>query len=150
MTEANAQYARLLPQRTLGSLHHFRELGYWCSHFRVCPKQFYIVLTILSARSLLRHLYVLQIDWKGALVSLPNLLIKRTDVTARPTRRHLEPRPARVRLDESARRWRAFDDVKKLMGHTARSETTAKVYDRAKLEAHRRIATARKAVRSTD
>jgi hypothetical protein len=36
------------------------------------------------------------------------------------------------------------------MGNTARSETTAKVYDRAKLEAHRRIAAARKAVRSTD
>jgi integrase len=32
-----------------------------------------------------------------------------------------------------------IDDVKKLMGHTARSETTAEVYDRAKLEAHRRI-----------
>jgi hypothetical protein len=43
-----------------------------------------------------------------------------------------------------------IDDVKKLMGHTAHSETTAKVYDRAKLEAHRRIAAARKAVRSTD
>ena len=69
MTEANAQYARLLPQRTLGSLHHFRELGYWRSRFRVCPKQFYIVLAILSARSLFCHLYVLQIDLKGGLVS---------------------------------------------------------------------------------
>ena len=40
-----------------------------------------------------------------------------------------------------------LDDVKKLMGHTPRSETTGKVYDRAKLEAHRRIAAARKAIR---
>ncbi len=40
-----------------------------------------------------------------------------------------------------------LDDVKKLMGHTAKSETTAKVYDRAKLEAHRRIAAARTANR---
>ena len=40
-----------------------------------------------------------------------------------------------------------IDDMKKVMGHTARSETTAKVYDREKLEAHRRIAAARKTVR---
>jgi len=40
-----------------------------------------------------------------------------------------------------------IDDLKKLMGHSAKSTTTAKVYDRAKLEAHRRIAAARKAHR---
>jgi integrase len=43
-----------------------------------------------------------------------------------------------------------IDDVKMLMGHTPRSQTTAKVYDRAKLEAHRRIAAARKAIRPKD
>jgi hypothetical protein len=36
------------------------------------------------------------------------------------------------------------DDLKKLVGHTAGSKMTADVYDRAKLEAHRRIAKARK------
>lgn len=36
------------------------------------------------------------------------------------------------------------DDLKKLVGHTAGSKTTADVYDRDKLEAHRRIAKARK------
>jgi hypothetical protein len=41
-----------------------------------------------------------------------------------------------------------IDDVKKMIGHTARSETTAKVYDRAKLEAQRRIAAARTAHRN--
>lgn len=40
-----------------------------------------------------------------------------------------------------------IDDLRKLMGHSAKSETTAKVYDRAKLEAHRRIAQARSAHR---
>jgi hypothetical protein len=40
-----------------------------------------------------------------------------------------------------------IDDVKKMIGHTAGSKTTAKVYDRAKLDAHRRIAAARKAHR---
>jgi len=40
------------------------------------------------------------------------------------------------------------DDLKKLLGHTAGSTTTAAVYDRAHLEAHRRIAEARKAHRS--
>lgn len=39
------------------------------------------------------------------------------------------------------------DDVKKLMGHSARSETSLRVYDRARLEAQRRIAQARKAHR---
>lgn len=37
----------------------------------------------------------------------------------------------------------ALDDLRKLMGHSARSATTGKVYDRAKLEAQRRIAAAR-------
>ena len=41
-----------------------------------------------------------------------------------------------------------IDDVKKLMGHTARSQTTGRVYDRAKLEAQRRIAAARNAHRN--
>ena len=36
------------------------------------------------------------------------------------------------------------DDLKKLVGHTAGSKMTADVYDRDKLEAHRRIAKARK------
>ncbi|MGV1352863.1 hypothetical protein [Klebsiella pneumoniae] len=36
-----------------------------------------------------------------------------------------------------------IDDLRKLMGHSEKSETTGKVYDRAKLEAHRRIAKAR-------
>jgi integrase len=40
------------------------------------------------------------------------------------------------------------DDVKKLMGHTEETDTTEKVYDLAHLEAHRRIAAARKAHRS--
>lgn len=40
-----------------------------------------------------------------------------------------------------------IDDVKKLMGHSADSDTTAKVYDLAVLEAHRRIAAARVASR---
>lgn len=42
------------------------------------------------------------------------------------------------------------DDVKKLMGHSARSETSSKVYDRARLEAQRRIAQARKAHRERE
>ena len=37
-----------------------------------------------------------------------------------------------------------IDDLKKLMGHAADTEVTAEVYDMANLEAHRRIATARK------
>jgi hypothetical protein len=36
-----------------------------------------------------------------------------------------------------------IDDLKKMMGHAAASRTTSKVYDRAHLEAHRRIAAAR-------
>jgi hypothetical protein len=40
-----------------------------------------------------------------------------------------------------------IDDVKKQVGHSSNSRTTAKVYDRAKLAAHRRIAAARKATR---
>lgn len=36
-----------------------------------------------------------------------------------------------------------IDDLRKLMGHSKKSQTTGKVYDRAKLEAHRRIAAAR-------
>jgi hypothetical protein len=39
------------------------------------------------------------------------------------------------------------DDLKKLVGHTAGSKMTADVYDRDKLEAHRRIAKARKTKR---
>lgn len=39
------------------------------------------------------------------------------------------------------------DDLKKLVGHTAGSKITADVYDRDKLEAHRRIAKARKTKR---
>lgn len=41
------------------------------------------------------------------------------------------------------------DDLKKLVGHTAGSKMTAEVYDRAKLEAHRRIAKARKTKRDS-
>lgn len=40
-----------------------------------------------------------------------------------------------------------IDDLRKLMGHSEKSETTGKVYDRAKLEAHRRIAAQREAHR---
>lgn len=40
-----------------------------------------------------------------------------------------------------------IDDLKKLMGHSAKSTTTGTVYDRAKLEAQRRIATARNSSR---
>lgn len=43
-----------------------------------------------------------------------------------------------------------IDDLKKLMGHAAASQTTSKVYDRAHLEAHRRIAAARKSHRGKD
>ncbi|MEN6535670.1 MAG: integrase [Bryobacteraceae bacterium] len=39
------------------------------------------------------------------------------------------------------------DDLKKLVGHTAGSKMTADVYDRARLEAHRRVASARKTKR---
>jgi hypothetical protein len=39
------------------------------------------------------------------------------------------------------------DDLKKIMGHSAETEVTAKVYDQANLEAHRRIARARNAHR---
>jgi len=42
------------------------------------------------------------------------------------------------------------DDLKKLMGHSPRSETSSKVYDRAKLEAQRRIAQARKTHRERE
>jgi integrase len=41
----------------------------------------------------------------------------------------------------------AIDDLKKQVGHSSNSPTTAKVYDRAQLEAGRRIAAARKASR---
>jgi hypothetical protein len=37
-----------------------------------------------------------------------------------------------------------IDDLKKVMGHAAGSKMTADVYDRDKLEAHRRVAKARK------
>jgi hypothetical protein len=37
----------------------------------------------------------------------------------------------------------AIDDLKKVMGHAAASKATAEVYDRDKLEAHRRVAKAR-------
>jgi hypothetical protein len=40
-----------------------------------------------------------------------------------------------------------IDDLKKLMGHTPETEVTAEVYDMANLEAHRRIAAARKVQR---
>jgi integrase len=40
-----------------------------------------------------------------------------------------------------------IDDLKKLMGHTAETQVTADVYDMANLEAHRRIAAARKVQR---
>jgi hypothetical protein len=40
-----------------------------------------------------------------------------------------------------------IDDLKKVMGHAAGSKMTADVYDRDKLEAHRRIAKARKTKR---
>ena len=39
------------------------------------------------------------------------------------------------------------DDLKKVLGHTAGSKMTAAVYDRDKLEAHRRVAAARLAKR---
>ena len=41
----------------------------------------------------------------------------------------------------------AIDDIRKLMGHSAESMTAADVYDRAHLQAHRRIAAARRALR---
>jgi hypothetical protein len=40
-----------------------------------------------------------------------------------------------------------IDDLRKVMGHAAGSKMTADVYDRDKLEAHRRVAKARKAKR---
>lgn len=42
----------------------------------------------------------------------------------------------------------ALDDVKKVMGHTEETDTTAKVYDLAGLEAHRRVASTRVAFRT--
>jgi hypothetical protein len=42
----------------------------------------------------------------------------------------------------------AIDDTKKVMGHSPRSQTASKVYDRSKLEAHRRIAAARQTLRN--
>lgn len=44
---------------------------------------------------------------------------------------------------EAQRAGARLEDRKKLMGHSVKSEVTAKVYDRDHLEAHRRIATAR-------
>ena len=41
-----------------------------------------------------------------------------------------------------------IDDLKKVAGHSERSNTMATVYDRAKLEAHRRVVKARTAFRS--
>jgi hypothetical protein len=41
-----------------------------------------------------------------------------------------------------------IDDLKKVMGHSAKSTTAAIVYDRAKLAAHQRTARARKALRT--
>ena len=40
-----------------------------------------------------------------------------------------------------------IDDLKKVLGHAPGSKVTADVYDRDKLEAHRRVAKARKAKR---
>jgi hypothetical protein len=40
------------------------------------------------------------------------------------------------------------DDLKKVLGHAAGSKMTAEVYDRDKLEAHRRVAKARRAKRN--
>jgi hypothetical protein len=48
---------------------------------------------------------------------------------------------------EARRSGAHIDDLKKLMGHTAETPVTADVYDLANLEAHRRIAQARKAHR---
>jgi integrase len=50
--------------------------------------------------------------------------------------------------NEARRSGAHIDDLKKLMGHTAETPVTADVYDLANLEAHRRIAEARKALRS--
>lgn len=41
----------------------------------------------------------------------------------------------------------SIDDLKKVMGHSAASKATAAVYDRDKVEAHRRVAKARKSKR---
>lgn len=41
----------------------------------------------------------------------------------------------------------SIDDIKKVMGHSPTSRVTATVYDRAQLEAHRRVAAARRAHR---
>jgi hypothetical protein len=46
--------------------------------------------------------------------------------------------------NEARRSGAHIDDLKKLMGHTAETPVTADVYDLANLEAHRRIAEARK------
>jgi hypothetical protein len=50
--------------------------------------------------------------------------------------------------NEARRSGAHIDDLKKLMGHTAETAVTADVYDLANLEAHRRIAEARKIHRS--
>lgn len=49
---------------------------------------------------------------------------------------------------EARRAGAAIDDVKKVLGHTTDSETAAKVYDVASLEAHRRVAASRIAFRN--
>jgi hypothetical protein len=49
---------------------------------------------------------------------------------------------------EARRSGAHIDDLKKLMGHTAETPVTADVYDLANLEAHRRIAEARKVHRT--
>lgn len=43
-----------------------------------------------------------------------------------------------------------IDDIKKVMGHSAASQTAGTVYDRAKLEAARRVAAARKQFRAAE
>jgi hypothetical protein len=48
---------------------------------------------------------------------------------------------------EARRSGAHIDDLKKLMGHTAETPVTADVYDLANLEAHRRIAEARRSHR---
>jgi hypothetical protein len=81
MAQSNAQRASLLPQRTFGPLHQFREFGDRRARFRMCLEQLHIVLRILFtlARRLLRHFMFPRMVVKSR-SSTPNSLVKRTDV----------------------------------------------------------------------
>jgi hypothetical protein len=56
----------------------------------------------------------------------------------------MESRPPEVGSTKARAAGAPIDDLKKLMGHAPDTAVTAEVYDMANLEAHRRIATARK------